>query len=50
MNGLTTGVNWPAVVLGTVLAFGLGMLWFSPKMFGKIWARGSHNLRPPEMI
>ena len=41
-------LNWPAVALGTVLAFGLGMLWFSPKMFGKAWSEGSHNIQPPE--
>ena len=40
-------VNWPAVGLGTVLAFVLGMLWFSPMMFGKTWAAGSHNIQPP---
>lgn len=40
-------LNWPAVILGTVLAYGLGMVWFSPKMFGKAWATGSHDLKPP---
>ena len=40
-------VNWLAVIVGTVLSFGLAMLWFSPKMFGKAWASGSHNLQPP---
>lgn len=41
-------MNWPAVGLGTVLAFGLGMIWFSPMMFGKAWSEGSHNIKPPE--
>ena len=41
-------LNWPAVIAGTVLAFGLGMLWFSPKMFGEGWSTGSHNIQPPE--
>jgi len=41
-------MNWPAVALGTVLAFGLGMIWFSPMMFGKSWSAGSHNIAPPE--
>ena len=50
MLELTTGVNWLAVGLGTVLAFGLGMLWFSPRMFGKGWAQGSHNLQPPATL
>lgn len=39
-------VNWPAVLLGAVLAFGLGMVWFG-KLFGGIWARGSHDIHPP---
>lgn len=42
-----TNINWAAVALGTVLAFGLGMLWFSPAMFGKKWAAGSHDIQPP---
>lgn len=50
MLELTVGVNWPAVALGTVLAFGLGMLWFSPRMFGKGWSLGSHNLQPPATL
>lgn len=40
-------VNWPAVVVGTVAAFALGMIWFSPKMFGSSWASGSHDIKPP---
>ena len=40
-------MNWAAVVAGTLAAFGLGMLWFSPRMFGKAWAEGSHNIQPP---
>jgi hypothetical protein len=39
-------VNWPAVLLGTALAFGLGMVWFGP-LFGRVWARGSHGINPP---
>ncbi|MBV7379759.1 DUF1761 domain-containing protein [Maritimibacter dapengensis] len=41
-------MNWGAVALGTVLAFGLGMIWFSPRMFGKTWSAGSHNIQPPD--
>ena len=41
-------VNWTAVIVGTVVAYALGMVWFSPKLFGKGWAAGSHNLQPPE--
>lgn len=40
-------INWAAVVLGTLAAFALGMVWFSPKMFGKSWSTGSHNIAPP---
>jgi hypothetical protein len=40
-------LNWVAVIVGTIAAFGLGMLWFSPRMFGKAWSAGSHNLTPP---
>jgi hypothetical protein len=50
MSELLTGVNWPAVLLGTVLAFGLGMIWFSPRMFGRIWSAGSHNIQPPARL
>ncbi len=41
-------MNWAAVVLGTIAAFGLGMLWFSPKMFDTSWAEGSHEVQPPD--
>lgn len=41
-------MNWAAVALGTVAAFGLGMLWFSPWMFGKAWAEGSHSIQAPD--
>ncbi|AXI48515.1 twitching motility protein PilT [Sulfitobacter sp. SK012] len=40
-------MNWTAIVVGTIAAFGLGMIWFSPMMFGKSWAAGSHNIQPP---
>jgi len=40
-------VNWLAVAAGTIGAFVLGMLWFSPVMFGKGWSTGSHNIQPP---
>ncbi len=41
-------MNWAAVAAGTIAAFGLGMIWFSPMMFGKSWAEGSHNIQPPQ--
>ena len=40
-------MNWAAVALGAIAAFGLGMIWFSPLLFGRVWATGSHNLQPP---
>lgn len=40
MTELTAGVNWLAVGVGTVVAFMLGWLWYSPKLFGKTWAAG----------
>ena len=40
MSELTTNVNWVAVVVGAVLAFLLGWLWYSPKLFGEKWAEG----------
>ncbi|MEP1933560.1 MAG: DUF1761 family protein [Paracoccaceae bacterium] len=40
-------INWAAVAAGTVAAYLLGMFWFSPKLFGKSWSAGSHNITPP---
>jgi hypothetical protein len=42
---LTEGVNWLAVVVGTVLSFILGWLWYSPLLFVKKWMEGS-NIKP----
>ena len=33
-----TAVNWLAVIVGFVVSFMLGWLWYSPKMFGVKWA------------
>ncbi len=41
-------LNWLAVGAGTIGAFVLGMVWFSPVMFGKGWAEGSQNIQPPD--
>lgn len=41
-------LNWLAIGAGIVLGFGLGMIWFSPLLFGKTWAAGSHGLKPPD--
>ncbi len=40
MNELTTNINWIAVILGAVVAFVLGWIWYSPKVFGTKWAEG----------
>ncbi|MDA0260793.1 MAG: DUF1761 domain-containing protein [Proteobacteria bacterium] len=39
MAELTTGVSWLAVIVGAVLSFVLGWLWYS-KLFGAKWAEG----------
>ena len=31
------GINWLAVVVATVVAFGLGGLWYSKALFGSTW-------------
>jgi hypothetical protein len=41
------GVNWAAVLAGTVAAFALGAVWFGP-LFGRLWATGSHGITPPD--
>ena len=48
MESEFANLNWLAVIVGAVLSFGLGMLWFSPVMFGKGWSAGMQNLQPPE--
>jgi hypothetical protein len=30
-------LNYPALLVGSVLAFLIGWLWYSPVMFGKMW-------------
>jgi hypothetical protein len=41
MGELTEGVNWLAVIVGAIAAYGLGWLWYSPKLFGTKWMEGS---------
>jgi len=41
MNELTSNVNWLAVIIGTIVSFIIGWLWYSPVLFGKKWAEGS---------
>ena len=40
MGELTTGVSWLAVIVGAVVSFLVGWLWYSPKLFGPKWAEG----------
>ena len=40
MDALTSNINWIAVGGGAVVAFLLGWLWYSPKLFGVKWAEG----------
>jgi hypothetical protein len=52
MAELTMGVNWLAVIVGAALAFALGMVWFSPRLFGAKWAEGvgrklTEGAKPP---
>ena len=37
---LINGLDWWAIIIGTVLSFLLGWLWYSPKLFGTKWAEG----------
>lgn len=38
METLIQDVNWLAVVVGAVVAFAVGGLWYSKKLFGTKWA------------
>jgi hypothetical protein len=49
MNDVMLAMNWPAVIAGTVAAFGFAWLWFGP-LFGKAWAAGSHAIQPPARL
>jgi len=40
MGEITANVNWIAVVVGAVLSFLAGWLWYSPILFGPKWADG----------
>ena len=41
MEEITSNINWLAVVVGAVVSFLVGWLWYSPKLFGNAWAEGS---------
>lgn len=54
MSEITANADWIATILGAVIAFGSGWLWYSPKLFGNKWAEGvGHSLdaksAPPAM-
>lgn len=40
MGEITANVSWIAVIVGAVVSFLAGWLWYSPKMFGEGWAKG----------
>lgn len=40
MAELTTGVSWIAVIVGAIVSFLAGWLWYSPMLFGPKWAKG----------
>jgi hypothetical protein len=40
MDEVTNNINWVAVLVGAVVAFLMGWLWYSPKLFGTKWAQG----------
>lgn len=45
-------LNWLAVVLGAVIYFALGAVWFTPLLFGRQWQNSigwAASQRPPEM-
>lgn len=41
MGEITMGVSWLGVIVGAIVAFLVGWLWYSPKLFGPKWAEGS---------
>ena len=40
MNEIVLNINWLAVIVGAVIAYLLGWLWYSPKVFGIKWMEG----------
>lgn len=40
MEALLMDVNWTAVIVGAVVAFLVGWVWYSDKMFAKGWQAG----------
>jgi Protein of unknown function (DUF1761) len=48
MAEITANVNWLAVIVGAVVAYGLGWLWYGP-VFGKTWSGGLGISVPEKM-
>ena len=40
MQEITADVSWLGVIVGAIVAFLAGWLWYSPALFGKKWAEG----------
>ena len=46
-----SAINWLAVIVGTIIYFGLGAVWYSPMLFAKPWQRSigwDPEQSPPE--
>ena len=39
MEELFANINWIAVIVGAIVAYALGALWYSPVLFGKAWMK-----------
>ena len=42
-------INYVAVGAATILNMGIGMAWYSPALFGDIWAKGINFKGQPQM-
>ena len=40
MIEITTNINWSVVIIGAVIAYLVGWVWYSPKVFGSKWMQG----------
>lgn len=40
MEGLINNVDWLAVIIGAVVAYGVGWVWYSPSLFATKWMKG----------
>ena len=41
MEEITANVSWIAIIVGAIVSFLVGWLWYSEKLFGTKWAEGS---------